>query len=87
MFWGILSAFCYNNLICYVTLLYMLINKFTTGFSGDKVPRTLVVLKMEIQFRKKNGTKVVIFISLKIFPKAAKMLHVLQCEFFLKAAR
>ena len=80
--------FCYHNLICtcYITLLYMLINKFTTGFSGDKVPRTLVVLKMEIQFRKKNGTKAVKFISLKIFPNAAKMLHVLQCEFFLKAA-
>ena len=28
-----LSVFCYNMLvcICYITLLYMLINKFTTG--------------------------------------------------------
>ena len=32
----------------------MLINKFTTGYSGEKVPRTLVVLKMAIQFREKK---------------------------------
>ena len=40
--------------ICYITLLYMLINKFTTGFSGEKVPKTPVVLKMAIQFRTKK---------------------------------
>ena len=39
--WGSwLSVFCYNTLIfiCYITLLYilMLMNKFTTGFSGEK---------------------------------------------------
>ena len=33
----------------------MLINKFTTGFSEEKVPKTQVVLKMAIQLRKKNG--------------------------------
>ena len=59
MFWGMLCEFCYNTLICicYITLLYMLIKKITAGFSGEKVPRTPVVLKMAIyiQFRKKNG--------------------------------
>ena len=43
-------------LICirYITLLNVLINKFTTGYSGEKVPRTLVVLEMAIQFREKK---------------------------------
>ena len=72
MFWGILSAFCYNNLICYVTLLYMLINKFTTGFSGDKVPRTLVVLKMEIQFRKKKWNQSSDIYFIENIPKSSK---------------
>ena len=58
MLWGMLSVFCYNTLIgiCYITviMLYMHINKFTTDFSGEKVPRTLVVLKKAIQFRKKE---------------------------------
>ena len=42
-------------LICirYITLLNVLINKFTTG---EKVPMTLVVLKMAIQFREKKVT-------------------------------
>ena len=40
--------------ICYSTLLNVLINKFTIGYSGEKVPRTLVVLKMAIQFREKK---------------------------------
>ena len=37
MFWGMISVFCYNMLICicYITLLYVLINKFTTGYSED----------------------------------------------------
>ena len=56
MFWGMLSVFCYNTIICicYITLLYMLINKFTTGFSEEKLPRKPVVLKMAIQFRMKK---------------------------------
>ena len=43
-------------LICfyYITLFNVLINKFTLGYSGEKVPRTLVVLKMAIQFREKK---------------------------------
>ena len=32
----------------------MLINKFTTGFSEEKLSRTPVVLKMAIQFRIKK---------------------------------
>jgi len=32
----------------------MLINKFTTGFSEEKLPRTPVVLKMAIHFRIKK---------------------------------
>ena len=35
-------------------LLNVLINKFTTGYSGEKVPRTLVVLLMAIQFRERK---------------------------------
>ena len=42
--------------ICYSTLLNVLINKFTTGYSEEKVPRTLVVLKMAIQFREKKNS-------------------------------
>ena len=74
MFWGILSVFCYHNLICicYITLLYMLINKFTTGFSGDKVPRTLVVLKMEIQFRKKKWNQSSDIYFIENIPKCRK---------------
>ena len=107
-----LSVFCYITLICicYITLLNMLISKFTT--CGEKVPRTPVVLKKAIQFRKNNGAhdftcttslrckkqyiitkefynkqrnQTVIFVSLKIFPQPAKMLHMsLQCDFLLK---
>ena len=66
--------FCYHNLICtcYITLLYMLINKFTTGFSGDKVPRTLVVLKMEIQFRKKKWNQSSEIYFIENIPKCSK---------------
>ena len=67
-----------NEILVFVTLNYVV----HAHFSGEKVSRTLVVLKMAIQFRKKrNGTKTVIFTSLKIFPKPAKILHVLRCEF------
>ena len=36
-------------LICfyYITLLNVLINKFAIGYSGEKVPGTLVVLNLE----------------------------------------
>ena len=56
MFCGMLPPFCYNTLICicYITLLYVLKNKFTAGFSGEKVPGTPVVLKMAIQFKEKK---------------------------------
>ena len=66
----------------------MLINKFTTGFSGEKVPRTLVVLKMAIQFRKKrNGMKAVMFNNfIENIPKTSKnAAHVVQHELSLKA--
>ena len=52
-----LSVFCYIALIsiCYITLLNLLKNKFTTCFSGEKVLKTPVLLKTAIQFRKRNG--------------------------------
>ena len=55
--WGMLSVFCYIALIsiCYITLLNLLKNKFTTCFSGEKVLKTPVLLKTAIQFRKRNG--------------------------------
>ena len=46
---------CFQIATSLITSLNMLINKFTTGFSGEKVPRTPVVLKMAIQFRKKKA--------------------------------
>ena len=49
----VLLQHSYWYLLHYI-MLYMHINKFTTDFSGGKVPRTLVVLKMAIQFRKKE---------------------------------
>ena len=44
-----LSVFCYITL----TLLNLLINKFTTCFSGEEVSKTPVLLKTAIQLRKK----------------------------------
>ena len=41
-------------MIYYMALLYVLINKFTTGYSEEKVPRTPVLLKIAIQFREKK---------------------------------
>ena len=80
---------CYNTLICicYITLLYMLINKFTTAFSGEKVPRTPVVLTiMAIQFRKKKWNQSGDIYFIENIPKTSEIAaHVLQCEFFLKA--
>ena len=80
---------CYNTLICicYITLLYMLINKFTTAFSGEKVPRTPVVLTiMAIQFRKKKWNQSGDIYFIENIPKTSEnAAHVLQCEFFLKA--
>ena len=43
---------CFATTLLFVFV--MLRNKFTTGFSEDKVPRTPVVLKMAIQFRNKK---------------------------------
>ena len=80
--------FCYNTLICicYITLLYLLINKFTTGFAGEKVSRKPVVLKMEIQFREKKWNQSCDIYFIENIPKTSKnAAHVLQCEFFLKA--
>ena len=42
-----LEHYSYLFCICYITLLNVLINKFTTGYAGEKVPRTLVVLNSE----------------------------------------
>ena len=65
----------------------MLINKFTTAFSGEKVPRTPVVLTvMAIQFRKKEVNQSGDIYFIENIPKTSKnAVHVLQCEFFLKA--
>ena len=41
---------------CYITLLFMLINKFTAG--GEKVPRTPVVFKKAIPLRKKKASMI-----------------------------
>ena len=43
----------------YMALLYELINKFTTGYSEEKGPRTPVVLNMAIQFWKKMAYAIV----------------------------
>ena len=40
---------------------------------------------LQRNFTVNKGTKAVIFYFIEIFPKPAKMLHILQCEFFLKA--
>ena len=57
----------------------MLINKFTTAFSGEKVPRKKKKKKKEV-----NQSGDIYFIE--NIPKTSEnAAHVLQCEFSLKA--
>ena len=63
----------------------MLVNKFTTAFSGEKVPRTPVdSYGNSVQKKEVNQSGDIYFIE--NIPKTSKnAVHVLQCEFFLKA--
>ena len=56
-------------------------------FSGEKVSRTPVVLKMAIRFREKKWNQSSDIYFIENIPKTSKnAAHVLQCEFFLKAS-
>ena len=91
MFRGMLSVVLLQH--CHLYLLHyiiaeMLISKFTTGFYGEKVPRTPIVFKSKIPFRKKkwNQSSGASLKQIENIPKNSKnAAHVLQCEFFLKA--
>ena len=64
----------------------MFINKFTTGFSGEKVSRTPVVLKMAFQFREKKWTQSSDIYFIEKIPKTSKnAAHVVKGFFLLKA--
>ena len=54
MFWGMLSAVLLQHSYLLHYIIVHAHNKFTTVFSGEKVPRTQIVLKMAIQFNKKE---------------------------------
>ena len=82
---AVLLPHSYLYLLHYI-IAEMLINKFTTGFCGEKVPRTPIVLKMAIQFRKKKWNQSSDIYFIENIPKTSKnAAHVLQCDFFLKA--
>jgi len=72
MCWGMLSVFCYNTLIgiCYITLCC------TCSFFWRKSVQDIGSFENGNSVQKKrNETKAVVFTSLKIFPKPAKILH------------
>ena len=66
-----------NEILVFVTLNYVV----HAHFSGESVQDIGSFENGNSVQKKRNGTKTVIFTSLKIFPKPAKILHVLRCEF------